>query len=93
MTTSDLCTTPAYSAAQAVIRTKIKQRAEELAHLYAGLSPDEIFKMVEEPEVLALLQNDKTILNHGIHIAAHLVATGAAVIPDSSDDKQHETHE
>lgn len=88
MTTSDLCTTPAYSAAQAVIRAKIKQRAEELAQLYAGLSPDEIFKMVEEPAALALLHNNKTILDHGIHIAAHLVAAGAAVIPDSPDDQQ-----
>lgn len=88
MITGDLCTTPAYAAAQEVIRAKIKQRAEELAALYSGLSPTRIYCMGEEPAVLGLLNDDKKVIQYGIELTAHLVASGAAVIPDSPDDQQ-----
>jgi hypothetical protein len=74
--------------AEAEVRARIRQRAQELASLYADLSPTQIYTMAEEPAVLALISRNKQVVEYGIELTAHLVAAGAAVIPDLPDDQQ-----
>lgn len=73
--------------AAAEVRARIEKNARELSQLYAGLSPQQIFAMVEEPAVEALTNQDGKLAAHGISLASHLVAVGAAVIP--KDDHGH----
>lgn len=74
-----------YTSVETEVRARIKQRWQELAQLHAALSPVQRYLIVEEVAIEALIKHEGEAVSYGIELAAHLIAAGAAAIPESTE--------